>query len=567
MKKLLVVAAGLSLSFTLGHAEAADLPAKAPLIAPVRWSWTGFYLGGHLGAGWNQSDFDDGRAVIYGNRVRTPAVEGGGQVGYNWQAAGSPFVLSIEGAIDALGADGSNTCFAISGYADSSNCRMRPQALATLTGRFGYAAGQMGRTLLYAKGGAAWLRENVSITNGSAAPISANMDRAGWTVGAGIEQAIAPAWSMTLEYDYADFGRSNVATPASVVQTEPPLTSSNVPIPGGTAGLSQTMQSVKLGINMKFGVDTGARWDAVPARPLGLPVKATSPAPGTEIEVGGRVWYSFGQFQKDFGSNSNQTIQDPLASRLTYPTQAASGELFGRIDTTSNVFFKGFIGGGGLTQGTMTDEDWTRKEDDAPYSNTLSDKVTGSIGYATADLGYDMLRDRASKLGVFVGYNYYREDKSAKGCTQLANPGAACATPVPDTSVGITEDDRWQSLRVGINGVVALTDRLRLEGDAAYLPYVQFSGTDNHLWRTGDGPTASPESGTGQGVQLEAILSYAITPSFRVGVGGRYWAMWATGTDAHTLYFSEPCPCSALPVRTERYGSFLQASYTFDSAR
>jgi hypothetical protein len=66
-------------------------------------------------------------------------------------------------------------------------------------------------------------------------------------------------------------------------------------------------------------------------------------------------------------------------------------------------------------------------------------------------------------------------------------------------------------------------------------------------------------------VQLEAILTYALTNTFSVGAGGRYWAMWANGADTNA--FSTPCPCQALPMRTNRYGGFLQASYRFDEPR
>ena len=67
----------------------------------------------------------------------------------------------------------------------------------------------------------------------------------------------------------------------------------------------------------------------------------------------------------------------------------------------------------------------------------------------------------------------------------------------------------------------------------------------------------------GHGVQLEAILSYAIGKSLSVGAGGRYWAMWAPG--ASTNIFGTDCPCQTLPVRAERYGAFLQASYKLDA--
>lgn len=567
MKTLLFAVVGLSLPFAAAIADAADLPQHRPVPREV-WNWSGFYVGGHIGAGWSQSDFDNGKSALYGNDVRTAAVSGGMQAGYNWQAVGSPWVAGVEGELSMLGADGSNTCFATSGDFISANCRVRHSAAGSLAGRIGYAAGAGGRTLLYAKGGGAWLQEKIDIANIPYDPTSRRSDRFGWTVGAGIEHAVAPAWSVKLEYDYADFGAMQVDTPASgyLAPTRPFPTA--VTLPAGAASVSQTMQTVKLGVNLKLGADAGARWGTVPASPLGLPVKSASLPVGTEIEVGGRVWYSSGRFQKDLGYAGTPMLQDVLISRLTYETQTASGELFGRIDTDSDVVIKGFVGGGGISHGKMHDEDWLIVGGLVPYSNTLSDPVTGSIAYATGDIGYDMIRDRAGKLGAFIGYNYVRDDKIAKGCVQQgSNDLAPCADPISDTTAVISERNEWQSLRVGINGIVALTDRLQLQADAAYLPFVHVRGEDNHLLRSDFGSTISPEYGTGQGVQLEAVLSYRITPSFSVGAGGRYWAMWATGTDAATDAFSRGGPLQALPVRIERFGGFLQASYAFDGWR
>jgi hypothetical protein len=235
--------------------------------------------------------------------------------------------------------------------------------------------------------------------------------------------------------------------------------------------------------------------------------------------------------------------------------------VFGRIDTSQNVFLKGFVGGGKILSGKMHDEDWVIFNAAVPYSNTLS-TVSGEIGYVTLDLGYSFFRGPSANVGGFIGYNYYRDDKSAYGCVQIANRFSDCVPSIPNSTLGITESNKWNSFRVGVNGAVKVADGWTLTGDAAYLPFANFSGADNHLLRTDVNNTVSPEAGTGHGVQLEAILSYAIGKSFSVGAGGRYWAMWAPGTS--TNIFGTPCPCQTLPVRTERYGGFLQASYKLD---
>ena len=566
MKKVLAGVFVVVLNSTF--ADAADMPVAYPAPVVV-WSWSGLYLGGHVGAASSNATLvDPAGPAIYGNTIRSPGALGGVQVGYNWQLPNTGFVLGAEADASALGAFGTNTCLASSGFFFSSNCRVRPDAFGTFTGRVGFAAGPQGRTLVYVKGGLAWLDNRIDITANDISPTQITSFEGvqwGWTVGAGVERALTPAFSLRLEYDYAKFGDVGMATPASLFQLVPPFTASLIQTNGGTANIGQNLQTVKVGLNYKIGENIYARWEpsASDYRLRGT----TDPGyiPNAEIEIGGRVWYSSGRFQKDLGATIDQTQANVLVSRLTYNTTAATGEVFGRVDSAWNVFVKGFLGGGAITSGNMHDEDWgipLSINQIVPYSNTLS-TVNGDIGYGTFDAGYSLFRGPSANVGGFVGFNYYRESKKAYGCAQLANVFSDCVPAVPNSILGITEDDKWYSFRIGVNGVVTLFDRLKLTADAAYLPFVAFRGTDNHLLRTDVSNTVSPETGGGQGVQLEAIMSYAFANNFSVGAGGRYWAMWAPA--ATTDAFSLGCPCQTLPVKTERYGAFLQASYKLDA--
>ena len=569
MKTVSVALLGLLLGSGLPGASpagAADMPDVIPAYAAA-WSWTGFYAGAHLGAGSANAQFSDPAGPpIYGGAVRSPSFLGGGQAGYNWQIPNSNFVLGIEGDVSGFIADGSATCLASSGFFISANCRVRQGLGGSLTGRVGWAAGAQGRTLLYAKGGGAWLQEKIDITSNPLIFPSTVFDgtRWGWTAGAGVERAITPAWSFRLEYDYARFGAVNVATPESFVQVLPPFSNGYLRTAGGTTSVSQNLQTVKVGLNYKFGVDGDARFQPTESE---YRLRGTTDAgviPAIEVEIGGRTWYSSGRFQKDLGATANPSLQNVLVSRLTYDTTAASGEVFGRLDTAQNFFLKGFVGGGKILSGKMHDEDWLIFNGTVPYSNTLS-TVSGDIGYATIDVGYSLFRGPSANVGGFIGYNYYREDKSAFGCVQIANPYSACVPSIPNSTLAITENNKWNSLRVGATGAVKLMDGLTLTAEAAYLPFVNFTGVDNHVLRTDVANTVSPEAGAGHGVQLEAILSYAIGRNFSVGAGGRYWAMWAPG--ASTNIFGTDCPCQTLPVRAERYGGFIQASYKLDGLK
>jgi len=67
MRTLFLAASAILPLLAGGPAQAADLPAKAPMYkAPVAYSWTGLYIGGHLGAGWNTGEWpgSSSQAVI-----------------------------------------------------------------------------------------------------------------------------------------------------------------------------------------------------------------------------------------------------------------------------------------------------------------------------------------------------------------------------------------------------------------------------------------------------------------------------------------------------------------------
>ena len=57
MKRLILAIASASL-LSCGLANAADMPVKArPLPPPVPvFSWTGFYIGGHVGGAWGTTE-------------------------------------------------------------------------------------------------------------------------------------------------------------------------------------------------------------------------------------------------------------------------------------------------------------------------------------------------------------------------------------------------------------------------------------------------------------------------------------------------------------------------------
>ncbi len=194
MKRFVLAAAGL-LALGATAASAADLPrrapmpTKAPAYAPV-YNWTGFYVGINGGGGWGTSNFN-GPAFATGS-FNTSGGLVGGTLGYNWQAGQAVFGLETD--LDWANIKGSAAC----GVA--TTCQTSDSYLGTFRGRLGYA---WDRVLPYITGGLAYgdIKTNIASFG------SASSTKAGWTLGGGLEFAVAGPWTAKVEYLYADLGR------------------------------------------------------------------------------------------------------------------------------------------------------------------------------------------------------------------------------------------------------------------------------------------------------------------------------------------------------------------------
>jgi outer membrane immunogenic protein len=169
-KLALLGATFLAAAGAVSGANAADVYARGGSLkdsGPVDYmpaiTWTGFYLGGNLGATFDSgiSNSDDDTSFL-----------GGVHAGYNWQR-NDHLVLGIEGDVD---------------FADEINY------LASVRGRIGYAAGS---TLFYATGGVAFL--NVDDFFGDSETFT------GYVVGGGIEHKLRENVSLGLEALYYNF--------------------------------------------------------------------------------------------------------------------------------------------------------------------------------------------------------------------------------------------------------------------------------------------------------------------------------------------------------------------------
>jgi outer membrane immunogenic protein len=193
-----VFGASVALVAGLGASAAvADGYGPPPGYAVVPFvSWTGLYIGGHVGGAWSEIDWSN--INLTGERFNKSdsGFMGGGQIGYNYQIGN--LLLGVEATIS--GADLSRDFRSI--VVPTARFGADINTIATVTGRFGFVSDQW---LFYGKAGWAGAQVDFSGRN-TALHDSFAFDnwRNGWTLGAGLEYKINRIMSVGVEYSFID---------------------------------------------------------------------------------------------------------------------------------------------------------------------------------------------------------------------------------------------------------------------------------------------------------------------------------------------------------------------------
>jgi outer membrane immunogenic protein len=215
--------AGVALLFS-APAFAADL-AIAPAPVPVAYpSWTGFYVGVHAGAAWQNfssaSTNDPNGFLASGTVAGNSALGavGGLQAGYNWQFAPA-WVAGVEGDIswtslsDQRGAPALGPNGALAAANGTVTLNANTQWLASARAKLGFT-GWFNNTMLYVTGGAAWANIEYSAFFFNTAPTNQasatnTTTKSGWVIGGGAEWMATPNILLRAEYLYYGIDSSN----------------------------------------------------------------------------------------------------------------------------------------------------------------------------------------------------------------------------------------------------------------------------------------------------------------------------------------------------------------------
>lgn len=220
MKRFVI--GGLAAVAFAGTAVAADIPVQAPVYkAPVvhAFSWTGCYVGGHVGGIRNDSElsaYPSGSyaaatvaAGTYSYDVDGTSFTGGGQYGCNYQTGSLVFGLDSSFSWAGIDETVNATHAAVPALvAYSETTTQQVDWYSTSRARLGWAHD---RWMIFVAGGLATGRVestyNSPLAGGVAYSASQSKTRYGWTLGAGLEYALSENWFVRGEYLYVDLGK------------------------------------------------------------------------------------------------------------------------------------------------------------------------------------------------------------------------------------------------------------------------------------------------------------------------------------------------------------------------
>ncbi|MFD1881712.1 outer membrane protein [Paracoccus pacificus] len=215
-----------------GFTPAVEEVAPIVEVAPALPMWQGGYVGGTLGYAFSGDDRvglspNAGGASYDVDKLKLSGLNGGIRAGYRWQR--NAWVFGTE-----LGIEGGNVkdSFSTDGYDGS----MKVKNVLALRSKIGRAMDN--GLLVYGIGGIARGKFDYSVEGtgpAGVANINESFSKTGYIVGLGVEKMINERMSITGEYEYANFGKTEL---------------------NGTSGLATRAtpdyHNIKVGVNFRF---------------------------------------------------------------------------------------------------------------------------------------------------------------------------------------------------------------------------------------------------------------------------------------------------------------------------
>lgn len=258
---------------------------------------------------------------------------------------------------------------------------------------------------------------------------------------------------------------------------------------------------------------------------------------GTWISTGETSWnHDLSGISSISGNPTSELIYEDLESNII--------EVEGEIKLPHRIFLRTQFGFGTINNGRLVDDDFVSAAGATNFgatqsgahriSRTFSNVDGDNIWYLNLDLGFKLWATKNNDhfTRVFIGYQHWQEKVVTTGveqveCTSFTGGNPFCSSPGTVTNAGqkvISNEVRWDSLRIGWESSFRYSKRFRFDVDLAYIPISGLLNRDTHHLRTDLQQDPSFEmDGTGTGYNLEASLKYSLTKKLFLSAGYKYW--------------------------------------------
>lgn len=325
----------------------------------------------------------------------------------------------------------------------------------------------------------------------------------------------------------------------------------------------------------------------------GVPPAAAEVAPAQSssalrVDVGISEWFSQGDTVWSHNASGLDANLGNPSSKLKYiDTGTNVTEITGRVQLKNKVFLRGAFGYGAIGGGRLTDDDFLSAQGAASqsatvsgehrFSRTYSDISGDHLWYLNGDLGVTAhnFQNNKGSLGMFVGFQYWRERHAATGvtqaeCTTASSPSSEFRCS-PAGTVGfrnqtvITNTTTWVSGRFGGEVEYKIDRRVSVEAKVALL-LSYLNNEDVHHLRTDLAQDPSFRmTGLGIGTNSDFNLRVWIWDRLYLTGGYRVWWNRVVAGDQWKIYGTDGSSATAplTEFQTLRHGPTIGLTYSF----
>jgi hypothetical protein len=336
-----------------------------------------------------------------------------------------------------------------------------------------------------------------------------------------------------------------------------------------------------------------AAWGVVWVAGLGLPLAAAEVAPVRSssvlrVDVGLSEWFSQGETVWSHNASGLDANLGNPSSKLKYKDTGTNvTEITGRVQLKNKAFVRGAFGYGSIGGGRLTDDDFLSAQGAATqgatvsgehrFSRTYSDIGGDHLWYLNGDVGVTAhhFQDNKGSVGMFVGFQYWRERHVATGvtqaeCTTASSFGSAFRCS-PVGTVGfrnqsvIKNTTTWVSGRFGGEVEYRIDPRVSVEAKIALL-LSYLNNEDVHHLRTDLAQDPSFRMrGVGIGTNSDVNLRVRIWDRLYLTGGYRVWWNRVVAGDQWKLYGADGSSVTAplTEFQTLRHGPTIGLTYSF----